>query len=443
MTTTHEVLPIAGPLRATVDLPGSKSITNRALICASLAAGTSELQRVLVADDTHAMVDGLRSLGVAIDVVRAHDPVGASATVVGVAGRFPASEVSVDARLSGTTSRFLLAAALAADGPVRVDGGAPLRSRPMADAIDPIGALGGSVESAGGALPMTVTPPSPHSSRALANPVEVVVSGAASSQFLSGLLMVAPCLGRSVRFVVDGTLRSRPYVDMTASVMSAFGVHIEIPEARDAARLVVDVSPQRYRASTYAIEPDASAASYFWAAAAITGGTVTVSGIDRTSMQGDVAFLDVLTLMGAQVEVDAGGITVTGPPPGQLRGVEVDMADISDTVPTLAALAVFANSETAIGGVGFIRAKETDRIGSVVAELRRCGVTAHELPDGLRVEPGTPTPATIRTYDDHRMAMSFAVLGLRASGITIDDPGCVAKTFPGFWTTLDAMREHT
>jgi 3-phosphoshikimate 1-carboxyvinyltransferase len=235
------------------------------------------------------------------------------------------------------------------------------------------------------------------------------VSGDVSSQFVSGLLMAG--------FDVDVSteLISKPYVDMTRAVMRAFT-----------------------RPGRYAIEPDASAASYFFAAAAICDGRVTVEGLGRGSLQGDLGFVDVLASMGAGVEREDERTTVRGV--GRLRGIDVDLRDLSDTVPTLAAVAVFADSPTTISGVGFIRGKESDRIAAVVTELRRCGVEAVEHEDGLTIVPGLVQPARVQTYDDHRIAMAFALIGLRAPGIEIADPGCVAKTFPRYFETLDALR---
>jgi 3-phosphoshikimate 1-carboxyvinyltransferase len=219
---------------------------------------------------------------------------------------------------------------------------------------------------------------------------------------------------------------------MTAAVMEAFGA--EVRQEGDA--WVVPAG--RYRAATYGIEADASAASYFFAAAVLTGGRVTVPGLGRGSLQGDLAFVDVLERMGAVVERADGGTTVGAGP--RLTGVDVDLAELSDTAQTLAAVAVFADSPTRVRGIGFARAKETDRLAAVVRELRRCGVEAEETADGFVVHPGTPHPAVVQTYEDHRMAMSFALLGLRVPGIAIADPGCVAKTFPGFWDALEGLR---
>jgi len=256
---------------------------------------------------------------------------------------------------------------------------------------------------------------------------DVRVEGHISSQFLSGLLMAAPLMSSGLRVELSSPLVSVPYVKMTLAVMEAFGVSVE----------GLAVAPGRYVATEVAIEPDASAAAYFFAAAAISGGRVTIEGLGTGSIQGDVAFVDVLERMGARVERAAERITVCGT--GTLHGVEVDMADISDTAQTLAAVAVFADSPTKLTGIGFIRAKESDRIGALATELRRAGIEVATDDDGFTVTPGTVRPARFRTYDDHRMAMSLALLGLRASGVEIEDPGCVAKTYPDFFADLATL----
>jgi 3-phosphoshikimate 1-carboxyvinyltransferase len=256
-----------------------------------------------------------------------------------------------------------------------------------------------------------------------------------SSQFLSALLMTAPCAEAAVELLLEGPLVSEPYVEMTRRVMEDFGVRVETPSA-GGFRIV----PQRYQGRDYAIEPDASAASYFFAAAAITGGEVTVVGLSRGSLQGDVRFVEVLEQMGCAVRWDEDSITVSGRP---LRGVDVDMNAISDTAQTLAAVAVFAEGATRIRHIAHVRHKETDRIRALVTELGRLGVAAHEHDDGLTIQPplGGPAaihPALVETYDDHRMAMSFSLVGLRAPGIRINDPACVGKTYPDFFEDLAA-----
>jgi 3-phosphoshikimate 1-carboxyvinyltransferase len=257
-----------------------------------------------------------------------------------------------------------------------------------------------------------------------------------SSQFLSGLLLAAPCMDQGLEITITSELVSLPYVALTTSVMAAFGVVVE----HQGDRFVV--GPQRYAPTTFDVEPDATAASYFLAAAAICGGRVRVRGLGRRSAQGDVAFAHVLARMGAEVTVAEDHVEVRGA--GALQGIDVDLADLSDTAPTLAVVAACADGPTRVRGIGFIRRKETDRIAAVVAELRRCGIEAEEEADGFVVRPGPAGPhgATVATYEDHRMAMSFAVLGLRVPGIVIADPGCVAKTFPSFFDVLGTLRSR-
>jgi len=423
--TARRVRPLLEPPDADIALPGSKSITNRALVAAALATGTSELEGALVADDTGAMVDCLRRLGVGVDL----DEAGARAVVQGGGGRFSPGPLDLDARLAATVARFLPPAVTAGEGTYRFDGSAQLRSRPMGPMIDALRQLGAQVheEDAPGHLPISVA-----ARRAAGGTVRL--RGEVSSQFASGLLLAGPVMHDGLRVELEGPLVSRPYLDMTVAVMAAFGARVdeEMPGA-------FVVMPTGYRAAPYGIEPDASAASYFFAAAAICGGRVGVPGLGRSSLQGDARFVDVLERMGATVSRDENATVVRG---GALHGVEVDLSDLSDTAPTLAVVAAFADSPTRVTGVGFIRRKETDRIAAVVAELRRCGVNANEEDDGFVVHPSPVRPARVETYGDHRMAMAFALLGLRVEGIEIAGPDCVAKTFPGFWTALDGLGDE-
>jgi 3-phosphoshikimate 1-carboxyvinyltransferase len=424
MIDPRPVTPLGGPIPdVTVTLPGSKSITNRALVCAALADGPSVLSNVLDSDDTNAMERSLRSLGV--EITRDGD----RTTVWGCRGRLPVTTATLDAAMSGTTSRFLLAVATLGEGPITIDAAPSMRSRPMADGIAAVEQLGRRVDSTDGGLPLTVSP-DPDVDEMSGG---VSVRGDVSSQFLTGLLLVGPCRRDGLEISVDGPLQSVPYVDMTIGVMRAFGAKVETDEDRS----WFAIAPTGYQHRSFDIEPDASAASYFLAAAALCGGTVTVEGLGMDSLQGDLRFADVLAAYGAEVDITAEAVTVTG---ARLIGGEIDMSDISDTAQTLAAIAPFAEGPTTVGGIGFIRRKETDRIAAVVAELTRLGVTAEELDDGFRIEPGAVSPGVVSTYNDHRMAMSFAVLGLRAPGISIADPGCVSKTFPGFWATLDRLK---
>jgi 3-phosphoshikimate 1-carboxyvinyltransferase len=413
------VEPVDGPLDATVELPGSKSITNRALVCAALATGPSTLSGWLEADDTEAMVQALRTVGVDV-AVRPDGVLG-----VGSDGPLPVP-AEIDARQSGTTSRFLLPV-LALDGtPRRVDGDEQLRARPMGETFEALRALGATVTEHGkdGYLPVTVQGP--------LRGGEVELAGDVSSQFLSGLLLAGPAMPAGLRAWLRTPLVSRPYVDMTVAVMAAFGAEVDADDRG------WSVAPGGYRGIDFVVEPDASAASYAWAAAVVTGGRVTVPGLARGALQGDVAFAEVLASMGAEVTWHEDAITVGAG--SALRGVDVDMAQISDTVPTLAVVAALAAGPTTIRNVGFIREKETDRIAAPVAELRRCGIDATATDDGMVIRPGPLRPAVFDTYRDHRMAMAFALLGLVAPGMAVRDPGCVAKTFPGYWALLDDLR---
>ena len=421
MADARPVTPAPGPLNATVSVPGSKSLTNRALVCAALAGGHSTIDGALVADDTEAMRTALATLGAGI----ARDPSSGRLLVTGTGGRLRQGPLALNMRLSGTTSRFLLPVVALGDGEYRIDGAPPLRGRPMAPVLDGIRSLGAEVREEGepGCLPVTVIAPG------VLDGGEAAVAGDMSSQFVSGLLLAAPYTRAGVRLRLTTRLVSRPYVELTRAVMAAFGVEVG-PE--------LDVPAGRYDATTYVVEPDASTASYFLAAAALVGGRVTVPGLGAGTRQGDARITDLLEAMGAGVERTETTTTVTGT--GRLRGLGLlDLSDMPDMAQTVAALAPFADGPTEVTGVGFIRGHETDRIAAVVTELGRLGIDARATGDGFVVQPGEPHPARIATYDDHRMAMSFALVGLRVPGVEIAGPDCVAKTFPGFWDALDGL----
>ncbi|MDX6246576.1 MAG: 3-phosphoshikimate 1-carboxyvinyltransferase, partial [Frankiales bacterium] len=369
--------PLQRPPSASAHPPGSKSITNRALLCAALADGVSTLSGALLADDTHAMIDAVRAMGADLTIT------GTDITVRGIGTAISRVSADVDCRKSGTTSRFILPAVALSSGHSVVDGGEQLRARPFQPLLDALAELGVVVESLGrpGFLPVAVTGP--------AKGGRVSLPGHLSSQFLSGLLMAGPLMAEGLDVELTSPLVSVPYVEMTGSVMRAFGVESQH----------LSVQPQSYAARDYVIEPDASAASYFLAAAAITGGRITVEGLGTDSIQGDVAFADLLEQMGATVVREPQRMTVTGT--GTLHGIDVDMADISDTAQTLAAVAVFADGPTVVRGIGFIRGKETDRIAAIVTELQRAGVDATVDEDGFTINPGPLRPTRFQTYDDH------------------------------------------
>jgi 3-phosphoshikimate 1-carboxyvinyltransferase len=416
--TTRLVEPLERPPDAVVRPPGSKSITNRALLCAALAEGESVLDGALFAQDTAAMVRAVRALGAAADA----DEDAARITVHGAGAAAGGSAGRLDAGQSGTTARFVLAALALGTAEHVVDGDEQLRARPMGPLADALRDLGASVRELGepGRLPLAVAGP--------LRGGRVAIAGGLSSQFTSGLLMAGPRMAHGVEIELTSPPVSAPYVEMTRMVMRAFGVEAD----------GLRVAPGAYRATAYAVEPDASAASYFFAAAAIAGGRVRVEGLGSGSIQGDVAFAGVLERMGAAVEREPGRITVRGG--AELRGVDVDMADISDTAQTLAAVAAFAVTPTRVRGIAHASAKETDRIAAIVAELRRAGVRADAHDDGFSVQPGPVHGARFETYDDHRMAMSLALLGLRVPGVEIAGPECVAKTYPRFFEDLESLR---
>jgi 3-phosphoshikimate 1-carboxyvinyltransferase len=424
LTDPYPVQPFAGPIDAVVTVPGSKSITNRALLCAALAAGTSRLDGVLFADDTEAMLGCIEALGATVVVDREDCVV----TIEGTAGLISTSPGVLHARQSGTTARFVAAALVVSSESRVLDADPQMRARPMSPTLEALRLLGAEVTELGesGHLPVAIRGIRQQQRPTLSLPGDI------SSQFISGLLLVAPCLDEGLRLELSTEAVSAPYLAMTVSVMRSFGARVETPEPG-----VFVVEPGGYAALNYEIEPDASAASYFFAAAAICGGRVRINGIGNDSIQGDVDFVDVLAGMGAHVERSARFITVTG---GFLRGIDADFSAISDTAQTLAAVAAYADGVTRVRGIGFIRAKETDRINAVVTEMTRCGVGAVETVDGFEIQPAPVIPSVVRTYDDHRMAMSFALLGLRSSGIEIAEPGCVAKTFPGFFDVLESIR---
>lgn len=417
---------LRGPLDARIRPPGSKSITNRALILAALAEGPSTLCGALDSEDTRVMIEALERLGLEPRV----DLKNATIELTGGGGRFPQRQADLFCANSGTTIRFLAAMLAGVPGWYRLDGVPRMRQRPIGDLVTALVQLGAEIayELDAGFPPLVVN------SRGLTGGM-ATIRGDISSQFLSGLLMAAPLASGDVELRVEGTLVSQPYVHMTLGVMRAFGVSVA---ADDLSRFHV-AAGGRYRGVRYAIEPDASAASYFWGAAAVAGGRVLVEGLTRDALQGDVAFCECLARMGCQVEYLADGIAVTG---GRLRGIDVDMNAISDTVQTLGAVALFAEGPTTVRGVGHIRHKETDRIGDLARELRKLGAQVDEFEDGLRIEPGPLRGCEVDTYRDHRMAMSLALAGLRVPGVVIRDPGCTVKTYPRYFEDLESLTVH-
>jgi 3-phosphoshikimate 1-carboxyvinyltransferase len=418
-----EIPPARGPITGHMTPPGSKSLTNRALVCAALAQGPSTLTGVLDSEDTRIMSAAWRSLGV--DLQESADRT--RCVIQGSGGQLPADKSvchSLFMGNSGTSIRFLTAALAACGGQYLLDGVPRMQQRPIGDLGAALRQLGADVTCRDDQFP-----PVHVTSRGLVGG-RADVAANLSSQYLSGLLLAASLAQNPVQLTLVGELVSEPYVDMTCAIMRDFGVQVERSERQ------FHIAPQAYQGRSYAIEPDASAASYFWAAAAITGGDVTVHGLHKQSLQGDVDFVDCLAQMGCRVEYQPTAIRVIG---GPLQGIRVDMNRISDTVQTLAAVALFAQGTTEVRGVAHNRVKETDRIEDLATELRRLGATVETFVDGMAITPGPLRPTRVETYHDHRMAMSLALVGLRQPGIEIDNPGCTAKTYPNYFTDLFAL----
>ncbi len=404
-----------------VQVPGSKSYTHRMLIGAALSDGVSRVENPLRSEDTLLTAEGLRQLGVAIDDHGRH------MTVHGCAGRIAPAKSDIYLGNSGTSVRLLTGLCAAGQGRYVITGTPRMQERPVQDLLDGLTQLGVSAVSVrgNGCPPVAVT-----GARLVGG--TVCLDCHVSSQYLSSLLLTAPLSEKGITVTVVRGPVSKPYVDMTLEVMARFGIRTE----RDGYARFFVPGGQTYRAGCHAVEPDASQAGYFWAAAAVTGRSVTVKGLSFSSRQGDVKFAEVFGRMGCAVTESKEGISVSG---GALTGITVDMADMPDMVPTLAVVAAFARGETVITNVGHLKAKESDRLGSVVRELQKMGVAASCTDTGMTILGGGAHGAAIDTYDDHRMAMSFAVAGLRVPGIHIKDPGCVAKSFPDFWEVFDSL----
>lgn len=420
------IQPLDHPPDAAIPVPGSKSITNRALLIAAMAEGESTLTGALFSDDTARMQDCLRACGAAIE----EDQRAERFNITGLGGPPRVPEATLFTGNSGTTARFIAPFAAAGRGYFVIDGVPRMRQRPMGALIRSLRSLGVQIQSRedNDCPPLEID----------AQGVEgghLVVSGSETSQHISGLLMCAPLFPRGLDLIIEGDPVSRPYIELTAAVMEAFGVRVDgVPGG---AELRVPAG-QKYRGREYHVEPDASNASYFFAAAALTGGRIRVEGLGCRSRQGDLALLNVIRSMGCEVTQGEEWTEVRGP--DRLPPFDVDAADFSDMAQTLYALAPFTGGECRVRGVEHSRLQECDRVAASATELRRLGQEVVELPDGLIIRPRAIQPGVIATYDDHRMAMAFALIGLRSPGIAISDPGCTAKTFPGYWDALELLR---
>jgi 3-phosphoshikimate 1-carboxyvinyltransferase len=409
-------------LNAVVHVPGSKSIANRALVCAALAHGESELTGVPDGDDAEAMIEGLKVLGSRIE--RFDDKV-LVRSGIDLERKEPAT---INARLAGTTARFLSGVCGLVQGPTLITGEPSLLSRPMNDLHQALLSLGANVEWQGekGFLPAII-------SRGKTTQTTVALPASISSQFSTALLLMAPVLTDGLAVSIVGEVISQPYIDMTTKVMRSFGAQVSESISN------MNVAPGGYRGTSFRVEPDASSSSYPLAASAIVGGSVEIQGLGKDSMQGDAKFAELLSRMGCDVQYTSTSIVVRRDKNKELLGIDVDMRDMSDLVPTLAAVAVFASTPTIIRGVGFIRSKESNRIDDLVKELRSIGVEANATADGLTVQPSSVRGGQVDTHHDHRMAMAFSLIGIASGGIDILNPSVVSKSWPAFWSMIDGL----
>lgn len=436
----YKVKKIIGPIDSIVSVPGSKSITNRALLLGTLAEGETILKDPMFSKDTEAFLDSIKKLGFDIKVeAGSGDPV-SFISIKGKGGEIPNKEAEIFVESAGTAARFLTAFLAVSDGNYMVNASEQMKKRPMKPLFDTLTELGVSLDylESSGHLPVRI--------KGLGNNIKrsrVTIGSDQSTQFLSALLMVSPILANMVSersgedgftLDVDGDRANGSYVKMTLAMMKRFGAEAEkhgdkfyMPKGRN------------FRPVSYEIEPDISAACYFYAAAALTGGHIIVRGVHKNSIQGDIKFLDVLEKMGCKIEDKKEGISLCGPEKGKLSGIDIDMKDFSDQTMTLAAIAPFCNSKVTIRNVGHIRLQESDRIHGIAVELAKMGVEVTEGADSLEIMTGLVRPSRVDTYDDHRMAMAFSITGLAADGIVIDNYECCSKTFKNFFDVLESI----
>ena len=423
---TLELQPFRKPVDAEVVIPGSKSFTNRALLIAALCEGETVIESALFSDDTHYMAESLKKLGISVE----SDAENERFVVKGCGGEIPVDRAELYTGNSGTTARFLAAFLGLGHGEYVIDGNERMRERPIQDLIDGLAPLGVEITSLNGdgCPPITVNANGIRGGRTF-------MPGDKSSQYFTALLLSTAYADEDTEIRVERDLLSKPYIDVTTDIMSRFGIEV-VNDSYNTFRIR---SGQRYQAQHYTVEPDATNATYFFAAAAVTGGRISVRNLSRASAQGDVKFVNILEQMGCIVSETEHAIVVEGPE--VLSGIDVDMNDMPDAAQTLAAISPFADSPVTIRNVPNMRIKETDRIEAMATELTKLGVTVEVWADGMRIHPAqTITPAAVDTYDDHRMAMSLALIGLRAPGVVINDPECVNKTFPTFFDKLAGIQ---
>lgn len=416
-----------------IDVPGSKSITNRALLIAALGTGTSFIKGALKSEDSEHFLESLRQLG--FNIKELNDKI----IIDGCEGNIPNKKAEIYVGSAGTAARFLTAMLAFSDGEYIIKASEQMSRRPMKELIEVLQTAGAVFEFLNddykfpfivkGALYVSKDDRCKSESE-----YSFSINIDKSSQFLSALLMAAPMLKSKINIRIKGNRQALSYVDITTKMMSDFGVNV----IKNSHNYVIE-KEQSYSGMDYICEPDVSAACYFYAMAAVTGKTAVVKGVYYKSIQGDIKFLNVLSQMGCKVSETGYGISVSGPKDGILKGIDIDMSDYSDQTMTLAAIAPYADSPVTIRNIGHIRGQETDRISAVNNELVRMGIECNVWEDGITINPGNPIPALIDTYNDHRVAMAFAVTGLRTPGLRINNPECCKKTFPGYFDILDSL----
>ena len=430
MSEQYHVKKIDNPIDWTVEVPGSKSMTNRALLMAALTDQTVELDGVLFSDDSRHFLSSLKSLGFEVDINEPKRHV----TVVGCNGRIPAKQAEINVGSAGTAARFLTAMLGFSDGVYTIQASEQMKKRPMDTLFELLIAAGAQITylEKEGYLPVRIQGCAYRSEDLFPMKMELDISK--STQFLSALLLIAPMIKQGLHIHITSEKTDGAYIRITRKMLEEAGVKVDFDGKN------YDVpSGASYIKRHYQIEPDVSAACYFYAAAAVTGGRAQVKHVHWDNSQGDLKFLKVLEQMGCSVEEKEDGITVIGPENGRLHGITINMNDFSDQALTLAAIAPFAAEKVRIEGIGHIRLQECDRLHAMANELSKLGVLCAEEKSAITIYPGVPKPGVVETYEDHRVAMAFSLIGLKASGIVIDNPGCCRKTFEEYFQILDAL----
>ena len=415
------------PLSINIAVPGSKSITNRALLIAALAEGESNLLGLAKGDDVEAFISCLKDLGFSLTL----DDKKKNVKIVGSGGQIPLKKASINVNSAGTAARFLTTVLALSDGEYHIDASEQMKKRPMGDLINALKPLGATFifDEKENSLPYTVK------GAGKVGVGEAVVDITKSSQFLSGLILAAPLLPDGFKVKMAGK-HSLSYVDMSVELMKTFGLEPDYSED------CVTIKGGNYKGLDYNIEPDMSSAAYIYSMCPLLGVPASVKGVGESSIQSDFGFINALYQTGCEVDTEGGTLTLYPPVDGEIKGVVIDMDDCPDQAMTMAVLACFANRPTMITGLSSLKYKESDRLNAIVTELGKRGIKTEHTDESISIYPGVPTPGVVDTYEDHRMAMAFSLMGLRQDGIIIDNPECVNKTFPDYFEALDSLLDY-